>query len=52
MSRDKREAADDSAKSYDEAIKALRERHIRLGAIQPRKDNEEELRWAAEGPKK
>lgn len=49
MSLTPKEAADDARKSYDEAIKALRERCIREGAIQPRPDDDEEIRWAAEG---
>jgi hypothetical protein len=44
-----RERADDSFRSYEEGWKAIRERHIRAHAIQPRKDNPEEQRWWAEG---
>lgn len=51
MTRPRREAEDDSRKSYYEAIKALRERHIRAHAIQPRPDNPEELEWARQGPR-
>ena len=49
--RPRRESDDDARQSYDEAIKALREKHIRAGAIQPRADSPEELQWAREGPK-
>jgi hypothetical protein len=51
MTRDPREAADDSAKSYDEATKAIRERHIRNHAIAARRGNAEEEAWWNEGPK-
>lgn len=47
--RDPKEAADDARKSYDEAIKAMRERQIRAGRILPRQDDPEEMRWFREG---
>ena len=49
MTRSRREARDDSAKSYELAIRKLRERHIRAHAIRPADDDPEEQRWAREG---
>lgn len=47
------DAADDSRRSYDLGIAALREICIRKGQVAPSEDpelRERELRWAAEGP--
>lgn len=41
--------ADNSARCYDLAIKAAREKCIRSGQILPRKGDEQEQRWAREG---
>ncbi|MEM8878501.1 MAG: hypothetical protein AAGD23_11625, partial [Pseudomonadota bacterium] len=43
------DAADNSRKSFTLALAAIREQHIRNGEIEP--TNEQERRWAAEGPK-
>lgn len=50
--RDLKEARGDATKSYEAAIRALRERHVRNHAIKPNPDDPEELQWAKEGPKK
>jgi hypothetical protein len=47
--RDRREADDDAAKSYAEALRSIRERHIRRHAVLPRPGDPEELRWWDEG---
>lgn len=49
MSRDPAEAHDDSAKCYELALAAIREREIRAGNIQPSADRPDEIRWASEG---
>lgn len=49
--RDLMEARDDSRKSYEVAIRALRERHVRAHAVTPNPDDPEEQRWWDEGPK-
>lgn len=50
MTRRKRYDADDnSRKSFSLALACIREKHIRAHAIQPRPDNEMELRWSREG---
>lgn len=38
--------ADNSRRSYEEAIKAIRLRRIRMGIYQPRPDNPEEMEAA------
>ena len=47
--RNPAEADDDSRRSFDLALAALREQHIRRHAILPRSDHPEEMRWAEEG---
>ena len=49
--RPRPEAADDARRSYDEAIAALREKHIRAHAIRPRDGNVQEQAWWDEGSK-
>ncbi len=50
--RDLREARDDAAKSYEAAIRALREKHIRAHAVTPNRDDPEEMLWWDEGQRK
>lgn len=44
-------AAENSAKGYELAIKAAREKCIRAGTILPRIGDEQEKRWQREGVK-
>ena len=45
------DAADNSRKCFDEAIRAMREQRVRAGLYAPRTGDETELRWASEGPR-
>lgn len=47
--RDLKEARDDAAKSYEVAIRAMRERLVRSRQVPPLPDDPEEIRWAKEG---
>jgi hypothetical protein len=49
--RDERESAADSERSHALAIKALREKLVRSGQIQPRPGDATEARWLKEGPR-
>lgn len=43
--------ADNSRRCYDLAIAVLREKDVRAHKVDPREDNEDEMRWWREGPK-
>ena len=46
------DAADNSARCYELAIRAAREKCIRAGQILPRTGDATEKRWTEEGPRK